>query len=391
MTWQGTTEHEALHSVATSLVAGLRDLESWLLHGDTEYIFHSDSAARCRSLGTYIGSALADAERDAYAPALALMRSAMEHVFIDKLVFLGQRYVQIFRYMDEETWAKWQQAREAGEAWTLDITKWSRTRKGEVRVTREGLHSKPAADGSQQTIGIHYFLLNEYSPFVGPPSIQEYFDDGLSETDERREYAERNKSMYEVYLKWSSIKESLKANGFAEEETLRRLDVHYRFLSAFVHPNTDVTKLLYGRNAWNWPMYDHYSSELILLYAIVFAVEELRNFRAMAQRQPFAEVNNWIETERLCDRAWRLSSHLWFPGQEPHAHDRYQEANRRGFREQRSGSVRRLENPAALPVEEVGYYVNPLERLVELHASKREMMTGLSYVSSWPRSDAHLR
>jgi hypothetical protein len=71
----------------------------------------------------------------------------------------------------------------------------------------------------------------------------------------------------------------LALNGFADEQTINRLDVHYRYLSAFVHPLSDVDRLLYGRNAIGIPRYDHYTSELILLYTIAFAVGELRNHR----------------------------------------------------------------------------------------------------------------
>jgi hypothetical protein len=389
MTWKGSEEHAELYAAATSLTPTLRRLGARLLHRDVQYVLHTDLAARCRSLALYIESAIADAERDAYAPALGSLRSALEHVFVDKLVFLGQRYVQVFRGVDDATWAEWQRRRDAGDGWT-DVTAWTRT-KNEVRVTREGIHSQPAEDGSRQTIGIHYFLLNEYSPFVGPPTAQQYFDDGLSGRAEREEEAKRHKYMYDTYLRWQSIKESLNANAFADDEMLRRLDVHHRFLSAFVHPNTDVIRLLYGNNAWNWPVYDHYTSELVLLYTVVLAVEEIRNFRAMAQREPSVEIDCWEDTERLCDQTWMFSSYFWFPGQkEPHEYDRYREANRRGFGERRSGGST-IAGPASLPTDEIGYYVNPLERLVGLHSSQHELMTGLVYRSPWNRDDARFR
>jgi hypothetical protein len=145
---------------------------------------------------------------------------------------------------------------------------------------------------------------------VGSPGVQQYFDNGIFDVDERRKYAEENREKYDRYLKWASVKESLKANGFADESTLRQIDVHYLFLSTFVHPNTNFISDLYGRNVWDWPIYDHYSSELVLLYVIVLAVEELRNFRVMTLREPTVEIDSWSDTEELCDRAWSLSAHL---------------------------------------------------------------------------------
>ncbi|SDP26661.1 hypothetical protein [Lentzea jiangxiensis] len=110
--------------------------------------------------------------------------------------------------------------------------------------------------------------------------------------------------MYEEYFRWPSLKESLKANGFAEDAALAQLDVHYRFLSAFIHPISDVAKVLYGNDArMSGPKYDYYSSELVLLYVIVLAVVELRNFFEMDQQEPTVRVNGQHVIEQACDAA----------------------------------------------------------------------------------------
>lgn len=391
MSWPGAREHDQLHRAATSLVAILRDIRNRLVRHEVHCVVHDDLADRCRSLGVLLDSAVADAERDAYGPALALMRSAMEHVYVDQLAFLGRRHVQIFKDVDEATWAKMQQDRAGGTAWK-GVTEWSRRKKGRVRIVREGLHSKPDEDGNQQSLGIHYFLLNDFSPFVGPPKVQEHFDDGLSDVEERRKLAKHHQFLYEEYLRWASLKESLKANGFADEAALHKLDVHYRFLSAFTHPYTDVAPLLYGRNQQSWPVYDHYSSELVLLYAVVFSVIELRNFYAMTLLPHTVGIEGWEDIERQSDSAWRMCSYLWFPGHEPHPYDRFQEANRRGFRQLRaSGGGANLVQPSELDASEIGYYGTPLQRLVQMHSHSHELMTGFVYQSPWHRDDVRCR
>ncbi|WP_285730004.1 hypothetical protein [Nocardiopsis sp. ATB16-24] len=357
---------------------------------DVEHAFNTDNAKRCASLSVYLQSSLDSLVRDAYAPAFSVLRSCMEHVLVDKLIFLGQRYVQVFSEIDDETWSRWQAERNSGEAWQ-NVASWRRSNKRNVRVLFEGLHSKSEKEEERQTIGIHYFLLNEYSPFVAPPSEQEYFDDGVTDATMRRDHAVHNKSLYETYLRWLSVKESLKENGFADGESVRALDVHYRFLSAFVHPNTDATRLLYGNRTWEWPSYDHYSSELVLLYVIVLSVEETRNFLKMADNSPRVGISDRDSLEALCDQAWDMSSHLWFPGQPPHGYDRFVEANRRGFRERRSGTFDRAVNPASLSEDEISYYDNPLQRLIRMHSSASEYMTGLVYQSPWHRNDARGR
>jgi hypothetical protein len=203
--WPGDADHTDLLSQAKALVVDLNQVHGHLQHGSVEHSHHDDLALRCRSLGVLLDSALSATERDAYGPAFALIRSALEHVMIDKLAFLGERYVQVFTGVDDETWRTWLAAKESGEPWTSTIIDWTRTRKGQVRITREGLFSEPKEDGTRETISMHYFLLSEYSPLIGPPGVQADFDDGFTDVGTRREHAEQNRFMYEEYLKWSSV------------------------------------------------------------------------------------------------------------------------------------------------------------------------------------------
>ena len=48
---------------------------------------------------------------------------------------------------------------------------------------------------------------------------------------------------------------------------------------SYSHPVTDQRRATYGKDAlMGWPKYDHYSSELVLLYAIAIGCLELDNF-----------------------------------------------------------------------------------------------------------------
>jgi hypothetical protein len=55
------------------------------------------------------------ASTDAYAPAFALVRTALEHMLVDHLVFSGQRYVRMIVGVDNATWTEWQRQRTTGE------------------------------------------------------------------------------------------------------------------------------------------------------------------------------------------------------------------------------------------------------------------------------------
>jgi hypothetical protein len=391
MTWPGALEHQGLLMIANRLVDEVRDLRSRLQHvNDIEHAQHGDFADRARNLAEYLRAAVLVASSDAYAPAFALVRTALEHMLVDHLVFSGQRYVRIVVGVDGPTWTQWQRQRAAGERFT-DILDWVR-KKDTVEITYEGLRSAPDEGGQSYVISPHYFLLRQYQPYLGPPSAQAEFDDGIGEPERDRQFARENDLIYRTYLSWSSIKKNLTSNGFADDAAIRRLEVHYRFLSAFVHPLADVTDVAYGRNNFNIPSYDHYSSELVLLYVIAIAVEELRHFREMTQRHPNIEIADWQSTEELCESAWHKTSYLWFPGQTPHLYDRMQEANRRAFRMLQQGTFegRRLIDPMSIPDKEMRYYRDPMHRLVALHSGFQEIMTGFSFISPWPRRDAQL-
>jgi len=47
--------------------------------------------------------------------------------------------------------------------------------------------------------------------------------------------------------------------------------------------------------------------------------------------------------------------------------------------------------PPEPTADEVLYPADPLRRLVALHGGAHEIMTGLVYVSPWPRDDARFR
>jgi len=392
MTWPGAYEHQALLHTADNLVGELLDLGRRLNHlDDTTHWQHQEFADRVRNLGLYLRSAVLVACEDIYAPAFASLRTALEHMLVDHLVFNGQRLIRFADGVDDETWAEWQRQRATGERFA-EVLSWTR-RKTTVEFVTEGRRSQPDEDGTFYVLGPHYFLLHQYQPFLGPASAQDEFDDGISDIQDRRRFAKENELVYRTYLSWSSIRRNLLLNDFADEIAVSRIEVHYRFLSAFVHPLANTSEVIYGRNSTNVPQYDHYSSELILLYCIVIAVEELRHFREMAQRRPLVGINGWSDLAMLCDGAWQLASHLWWPGQLAHAFDRVQEANKRGFRAQINDPATRgpVPVPMSIPETEIRYYPDPMRRLIELHRGFGELTTGLVYWSPWPRDDVRFR
>jgi hypothetical protein len=130
--------------------------------------------------------------------------------------------------------------------------------------------------------------------------------------------------------------------------------------------------------------YDHYSSELILLYVITFAVREIRSFITMCGMEPEVRLRDITELQSECDRLWASASHLWFPGQPEQPYDQFESDNRLAYEEHQDAPRDDLD-PDAI------YYTDPLRRIIAMHQSTRELTTGTAYQSPWPRGDAQWR
>jgi hypothetical protein len=242
-------EHRELVAAWNSLSDIMDGLPQRLRWGDTRYMEVTDLADRVRGLSIHLDSAVELAGRFRYEPALALLRTGLEQCVVDWLVFLGRTIEQRVTGVDDAKWEEWQAARATGADWTTTIRDWTRTKKGEVRIVREGLFSEPDEHGNRSQISVYYFLLEQYIPTLGPPSAQG--EEWAISRDELRRMAGENETLWRVYLTWSSLLTNLQANELVEDVDAGRLAVHYRFLSGFAHPVTDQRATHMGiRRCW---------------------------------------------------------------------------------------------------------------------------------------------
>ncbi len=377
--------HAELQAAAEDLLARLEGVPDRLDPGAVAHAHHYRFAQRAVWLGYHLAAAMSLSRTSAYPSAFAVLRAALEHHVIDLLLFLGDRYRQVFVGVSSDDWARYQDARAAGEDWTHDIIEWEWSA-GTLTVVRSG----PYIGGGPETLSIYYGFLQEYDPFRGPPEDQRFLTTEFMEDSLHERLAEKQRALYAGGLRWERLRDNLKLNGLFSEKELAQLGVHYRFLSAFVHPVSEGYHLVYGRNIpAGPPHYDHFASELVLLYVVTLAARELRALRQMADRPPQVILRGWREVEDALRNAEGVSAHLWFPGGSPHHFDRVEEANHRGLRDGRLIPVASQERqrPEDIPEEEIRYYRNPLVRLRDMHRSWHEL-TGFSYVSPWPRQDA---
>jgi hypothetical protein len=163
--------------------------------------------------------------------------------------------------------------------------------------------------------------------------------------------------------------------------------VHYRFLSAFTHATGTGYETIerqrghpsLGKNL------DHFLGELALLYVCAIAIGELRAFLSFVDRRPKLILLDRMSVESICHDTARAISYMWFPRiGAPSQYDRFMEANRRAFDGGRgtlpfTGAL----GPEQIPEHEVGYYRDPLKRLVDLHTGAVEVTTGFYHDRLW--------
>jgi len=381
------SEHAGLLVHTRSLIAALSGLEGRIESGNVTYEQHRVYAQRASALVEQLSAALALAANNYYGPAFCLLRPALEQAIFDRLLCLGTQYVQTMSDVSEETFSRWKVERDAGAEWARNVMKMERNDNGVVRLQLRGISSRdPGADDI--SISIYFFLLQEFRPLV-PPAKDLPFLLPQSRRDEHEvAYAKTQHEMYHASLRWPALIRNLRLNDLASDVDIRRITVHYRFLSAFVHPLKDHYRDLYGRSSELTPSvrYDHFSSELFLLYAIRFATFELETWFRASERAPRFAISDGATLKTEIAEAKAQTSYLWFIGDEPHIFDRIQESNRR-YWSQPLEARGAPEDPRQFGASGVRYYQDPLSRMVALHVTTNEM-DGYSFASSWPRSDA---
>lgn len=377
------TEHPALARAAFTAVEAIEQMPAIL--GRSSWMPDWEFAQRARHLAGHLRQVLQASAVPAYPSALALCRATLEHHLLDELLLHGTVYRQTYTGVDDDLFAEYEADLAAGtEPWTQGVRSLERHGRSRAVIVREGFDVQDDEGAVVQKLSPYWLFTRRHQPLVGRAGDQA--DDGLGDVEELKINARRNEDLYRSYLSWSALRDNLVLNDLYTEAEVRRVDVHYRFLSMYVH----------GTSAGYDPFrdggisgHDHYFGELVLLYVAWVAASELDTFaRYLARRH----LGGGDELRDLSADLTIATAYFWPPKGAPQAYDRWTEANRRRIIQLRAN---RQDEPAVAPAElmedDVNYYVDPLRRLRGLHATTQEFTTGFTYVSPWPRADARLR
>jgi len=381
-----STEHAELIETAESLIRELLASRDGVQGGKVLYAQHLEYAERAQALAEVLRSVLFLTELNRYEAAFALLRGALEHQIFDQLLMLGRLHMVVITGISAADWSMWEQERRAGAAWTKHISTWDYN-SGNPRLTYSGFRNEKNPD---EVLSLYYFLREQYDPFQGRAAEQHLFNPTFSAIKDHKQWAEQSQRVWGTYLKWDNLVANLRLNRLITPTNAFRLSVHYRFLSAFVHPFINHTRLLHGNNS-DRNRYDHYSSELVLLYCVIIGATEMRTLLKALAMPPKQAIANRGAINRVISNANKISAHMWFPGQSPHDFDRIAEANNRNVPGRRAlPPLTERTPPERIRPGTIRYYRNPLERLVALHRSQNEL-TGWPYISPWNRQDACFR
>jgi hypothetical protein len=339
--------------------------------GDVQYFIHNQFADRAVSMARYLRIAVSAVRQDQNSPGYALLRCAMEHHLLDHLLVRADRYFVEGR-MPKVTYERWMRQWRAAEPGTEHILDLKFTEKGgdvgTFRIVLSGPHVKDDEGVVEYGLSAYYGYLAEYDPLHGPQRDQRYLIDAWGELATFEERARRHKQIYDLALRWKSICGNLVLNGLYSDEEIVRLNVHYRFLSGFVHPIPSADQVVQRQASSSVAMIEagrpHAAWELGHLYAAALAGRELGIFLQMADSQPPVELAERAAIEAAAAEARTAARHLWFPGDPPHPGDLWRRKTWAAWRQDEEPA------PEDVGVEEP-YYRDPFERLKELHRGGR--------------------
>lgn len=192
--------------------------------------------------------------------------------------------------------------------------------------------------------------------------------------------------IYRYFLTFDKILDNLCLNGILNKKLSTRVLVHYNFLSNFSHSTSDSISLVSTRRITEITpgglstIYNHYSSELALLYICHLLSMHLQH-AIFYLRWRVIKLRNKRTYQSLCRRVEDDFGYFWFIFNKPHQYDKYTHANRKC--NYRSRIFYRPEN---IRSRDVRYYDDPLSRLKQLHQSQNELTSGNSFISPFPRN-----
>jgi len=273
-------EHLKLVEMINRLTSPLLDLARDIKGGDTEYYEDAIFLNRLRFQATSLGDLVHDILNGRYREAYNNIRMIFEFYLLFELLSTGTKYTMRYQIrrshgdatLDEAKRLFIESVNQARQTSRGDIIGIHSQTKDTVTLLRKGIEVvdsdgiptgdlvpwfQSAWENYRPNHHIHLgklstarFLTQDWRPFRNSRGRQ---DDA----------AQRN--LFRRIFTFDGIIENLRLNGRLNKKTATRVVVHYNFLSGYTHSTHEAVASL-RQSSWNNQVYDHYHSELCLLY-----------------------------------------------------------------------------------------------------------------------------
>ncbi|MDD2666347.1 MAG: DUF5677 domain-containing protein [Methanocellales archaeon] len=390
-------EHKELLDDVFSGLELSEKLSSKIRFGEVSYSYESDLIDIFHEQLKMFHSIVCLTLKGNYTEGFILTRSVFESYFTFLLMLKGTKYKISYKIKTsteknkKDIYDKFVEdikgAQARGEKLHILDIKPSGNDYKSIIVTYEGIFG---VDNKSKLIPVYYFVFIEYDPqsaFInGIPPIR----DGTYLPDIAQKSHEHYKRLYRDFIKFDKVREALKLNNLISVEEDNATQVHYNFLSNFTHiTNEGLHKIFWQRrrnigsysvsiidNLSELYFYDHYLSELCLLYVLKINQYYLRSLvDYFANRY---EIKDLAKFEDYFAKLNRYYDYFWFIFEKHWKYDEWDYETIKASH-QRKGIK---------PDEKIPYYRDPLQRLINLHRSTIEGTTGLVYESPFPRKNA---
>jgi hypothetical protein len=403
---QTLTEHQRLIDLIDELTRALRKLPNDVHRGDSSRMQDTEILDFIRVQTLSLENAKENAIRGYYRDTYHLIRMIFEGYLILRLISTCDKYPLRIKVVRGETDPDMNSARnritrrvQKAFAGRL-ITTYTEGKDTVVAV----LCGMPVVDNTGKETGVtipyYYGAWHEFRPLeyhLRRDTLQDKIPTLRFLTGEWAGFPRKTKQdlsknyglLYKYFLTFGRILENLRLNGILNKKTSTRVLVHYNFLSEFSHCTSESVSLITQRRLHQITsggldnVYDHYLSELALLYVCHLLSMHLEHAIYYLRWRSIKLKNEKRIYRPLCQRVESDFGYFWFILNKPHQYDRYSHANRKCDYKKKI-----FYRPEDIRMADVRYYDNPLRRLKGLHQSQRELMTGNVYVSPFPRDDA---
>jgi hypothetical protein len=399
-------EHEHLIILIDDLIAAIKRLPDDVVWGETSYMEDIEILNFIRIQTLSLQNMKENTLRGYYRDTFHMIRMVFEAYFVLRLVSTCDKYpfrIKVKRGKHDPS-LEHAKNRIIQEAQTHFANRLVKTYWEDNNTLVAVIHGIPVVDGQGQDTGVivpyYYQAWHDFRPVeyhLRREGLQDRIPTLRFLTGEWAAFPRRKMKknlskdyglIYRYFLTFDKILDNLCLNGVLNKKLSTRVLVHYNYLSNFTHSTSDSISMISTRRITEITpgglsvIYNHYSSELSLLYICHLLSMHLQHAIFYLKWRAI-KLKNKRTYQLLCRRVEDDFGYFWFIFNKPHQYDKYTQANRKSnYRRQI------FYRPEDIRLGDVRYYDDPLYRLKQLHQSQNELTSGNSYVSPFPRNDA---